>query len=241
MSYAAFIYKLKDAAGELYIATSGAYKAFSISNELYCNGTMSSFELLKRFTKPVSSKPASCAIPDDVIHAQERIQAGRKLAVMLKSKSVTEFPLCFGDLIEVFRHKSFEKGGKWSAPKPILWVDLGARSVTVPEKAGKEFSISIEDIRQAVPEESFAHTARAGIDQLDNMLCDIRAGSTEFSTEGQTKDFDASTDNTQDYDADFFSESPNIEQNGGDGEFVYWSEDNRYYPGVVQSLMTTDS
>ena len=94
--------RLKESAGTRHNAILAAYKAVSISNDLNGNDTMSAFELAKGFTKPVCSKPAGCAVPDDVIMAHEKIQARRKLAIMLKSKTVTEFPIRVGDLVEVF-------------------------------------------------------------------------------------------------------------------------------------------
>ena len=122
--------RLKESAGTRHNAILAAYKAVSISNDLYENDTMSAFELAKGFTKPVCSKPAGCAVPDDVIMEHEKIQARRKLAILLKSKTVTEFPIRVGDLVEVFQHRKHENRGKWSTPKSVLSENFNARSVT---------------------------------------------------------------------------------------------------------------
>lgn len=92
----------------------------SISNDLYGNDTMSAFELAKRFTKPVNSKPAELCVPINVIDAREQLQARRKLALIMRSKALTEVPVAIGDSVEIFQKKEKEKRGKWSQPKTVL-------------------------------------------------------------------------------------------------------------------------
>ena len=167
--------------------------------------------------------------------AHEKTQARRKLAVMLKSKTVTEFPIGVGDIVEVFQHSQHEKRGKWSAPKPILSVNFNSRSVTVPGKASKELTIALENLRPALPEDIFAHAVQTGIDELDELLADIQAESTEVNVEPQDEEFNVITQCASDYGADFSTESPYMELSVGDRVSVFWPDDNEYYPGVVQS------
>lgn len=49
-----------------------------------------------------------------------------------------------------------KKQGKWSLPKIVLLVDNEARLVTVPGKNGKRVTAVFEDVRPALPDESFA-------------------------------------------------------------------------------------
>lgn len=74
----------------------------------------------------------------------------------------------------------------WS--KPILSVNLDARSVTVPGKAGRELSIALEDLRPAVLEDNFAQTVQAGIDELDDTLSDLLPESNDVSKELQNEE-----------------------------------------------------
>ena len=186
---------------------------------------MSAFELAKGFTNLICSKPAECIVTDDfviittssssrifswAIMAHEKNQARRKWAAMMKSITVTEFPIRVGDMVEVFQQRQHEKRGKWSAPKPILSVDFNARSVTVPGKTGKELTIALEDLRPALPEDSFAQALHTGIDELDDLLDDIQAESTEINVESKIENFDAITNSASDTDADFSTEAPNI-------------------------------
>lgn len=53
-------------------------------------------------------------MPDDVIEARDKLQARRKLALILRSKVLNEIPLKIGDLVDVFRKKQNEKSGTWS-------------------------------------------------------------------------------------------------------------------------------
>jgi len=126
--------RLKSAAGDSFDPNVAAYKSVSISNSLYGNDTMSVFEPTKGFSKPIHSKPAELTITDDVLDAHEKLQARRKLALILKSKTVREIPLHVGDSVEIIQKKQHEKRGKWSSAKTILSFDPDARSIIVPGK-----------------------------------------------------------------------------------------------------------
>lgn len=80
--------RLKASAGSDHNAKLSAYKAVSISNDLYGNETLSSFEIAKGFTKPTIDHPKNNTIPKEIYEAQENLQGLRKLVLILKSKSV---------------------------------------------------------------------------------------------------------------------------------------------------------
>lgn len=82
-----------------------AYKAVSISNTLYGNNALSAFDMAKGFSKPVDSVPQT--IPEELLEAQKNSTAERKLAAVLKSKSITDIELSVGDLVEICQ---IEKG-----------------------------------------------------------------------------------------------------------------------------------
>lgn len=87
-----------------------ALRAISISNDLYGNDVMSSFEQSKGFTKPINGNAIS-AIPEDIIDAEQKIAAKRKLALILKSKSVLEQYIKIGDMIEIYKPTGMDKKG----------------------------------------------------------------------------------------------------------------------------------
>lgn len=64
--------RLKEASGDRHDARLATYKAVSISNDLYGNDTLSSFEFSKRISKPISAKPIDNEIPEAVITAHEK-------------------------------------------------------------------------------------------------------------------------------------------------------------------------
>ena len=80
--------KLKDAAEPEHDAIKASYKAVSISNELYGNDTMSVFELANGFTKPLDFAKSHTEIPEGIRSAHDKLQAKRKMSLILKSKAV---------------------------------------------------------------------------------------------------------------------------------------------------------
>ena len=148
-----------------------ALRAISISNDLHGNDIMSSFEQAKGFTKPLNGNSIS-SIPEEITDAQQKLAAKRKLALILKSKSTVEQHVNVGDMIEVYKSTGMDKKGIWSRPKIVLSIDHEARSVVVPGKAGKRATVSIKDIRMALPEDSFAGTIQDALDKIDNVIED---------------------------------------------------------------------
>lgn len=93
-------------------------------------------------------------IPDDIIESHERLQAKRKLSLVLKSKAILEITLVVGDTVEVFQRRGHEKRGSWSVRTPVLSIDHSSRSITVPGKEQQYHTVAIEDVRPATPKHS---------------------------------------------------------------------------------------
>lgn len=224
--------RLKEAAGTDFAPKLAAQKAVSISNDLYGNDIMSAFELAKGFTNPVASKPQECIVPDDVRDARDKMQARRKLALILRSKAVQELPISVGDMVEIFQKREHEKRGKWAAAKPILSVNHDARSITVPGKSGHCITVAVEDVRPAIPQNSFAQHVQDGIDTLDELLHEKTSEITEIDATGNGE----SNDETQEpVDDDFSTENAKSEPVIGDRISVFWPLDDQFYDGTVQS------
>lgn len=224
--------RLKEAAGEDFDPKIAAHKSVSISNDLYGNDIMSAFELAKGFTNPVASTPHACIVPDDVREARDKMQARRKLALILRSKAVQELPISVGDMVEVFQKKAHEKRGKWTREKPILSINHNARSICVPGKAGRQMTVAIEDVRPAFSQNSFAQYVQEGIDTLDELLHEKAAGIMEIDS---TRDIESSIETEESNDADFSAEPSKSEPECGDRISVFWPLDDQFYDGTVHS------
>lgn len=88
----------------------------SISNEPYGNDTIPEYQLAEGFYNPVAANTIDIVVLDDVRDACDQLQARRKLALILRSKAVTEVPLSIGDVVEVYKKKEHEKRGKQPDP-----------------------------------------------------------------------------------------------------------------------------
>lgn len=146
-----------------------AIRSVSISNDLYGNDVMSSYELAKGFTKPIDGASIH-PIPDDIASAHNQLQAKRKLALILKSKSSEEIHITPGDLVEVYTVTGMDKKGVWSEPKIVLSIDKDARTVTVPAKGGRRAVVGYEDTRLSLPRDSFAVAVQEAIDSVDESI-----------------------------------------------------------------------
>ena len=94
-------------------------------------------ELAKGFIKPVESNYVQ-EIPDEIVGAHNCLQAKRKLALMLKTKSTSEVTITVGDNFEVYSNTGMGKTDTRSTPKIVLLVDQDARTITVPAKRWQE-------------------------------------------------------------------------------------------------------
>ena len=240
--------RLKEAAGADFDPKLAAYKSISISNDLYGNETMSAFELAKGFSKPIAAKPIDNVIPDDVRDARDQFQARRKLALILRSKAVTEVPLSVGDLVEVYQKRDHEKRGKWSAPKPITSVNHKARSVTVPGKNGRTINVAFEDTRTAVRQDGFAQMVQDGMDLMTDIIHDQfvsfptpaegAVGASESSKEEHDPAVSHATSPDSEnsaVDADFSAESSTVVPGIRDRISVFWPLQNQSFIGTVHS------
>lgn len=88
--------RLSDAGNNHKIA---AMKAVNVSNDLYGNEILSSFELARGFNKPFQSSSQLKVIPNDLVTAQEQLQAKCKLTLILRSIATTELPIAVGDSV----------------------------------------------------------------------------------------------------------------------------------------------
>lgn len=95
------------------------------SNDLYGNNVPSTFEQAKGYTKPIDGN-CPYAIPDEIVDAQQKLSAERKLALILKSKATFAEHITVGDMVEVYRRTGMGKPGIWSTPKIVLSIDHNA-------------------------------------------------------------------------------------------------------------------
>lgn len=136
-----------------------ALRAISICNDLCANDVMSLCELARGFSKPLT-QVIICLIPSNVVDAHNRLQAKRKLALILKSKSMKKPQVATGDIIEVYTNPGLNNMGKLSTPKIVLAVDPYARTVLVPAKVSRRDPVASKDIRMAHSEDSVSTTVQ---------------------------------------------------------------------------------
>lgn len=96
---------------------------------------MYAFEIPKGFPSPISVKPIDPVVPHDLRNACDQPRARRNQVVILRSKSVTEVPIAFGDFVEVYRRNTMKREEKVD-PKLILSLNQHASSVTVSGRNG---------------------------------------------------------------------------------------------------------
>lgn len=106
---------LKDSAPDK-DATILAQRAVKITNDLCGGDLMCSFELAKGYKRPLDSHAVN-AEPNDGLDAHQRHQTKQKLALILRSKSITIFHISPGDMVEVYSKGALGKRGGCSIPK----------------------------------------------------------------------------------------------------------------------------
>lgn len=195
--------------------------------------------LLDVFTKPIARDPLENILPKDVLEAQQKLKARRKLSSILRSKAITEIPLRIGDLVEVYSKKQHSKRGSWSAPKKILSVDNESRCITVPGKPGKVITAAFENVRTAIKDVELAELVKTSLDELDE---DIKNGidSSPVRMAAQDEEYVQGTEHSDPDDADFSSDSPVIPLVGYRID-IYWPLDSQYYSGTVDRQDRLDS
>ena len=130
---------------------------------------MSYLETAKGFIKPVGSNSVR-EIPDDIVDAHNRLQAKRKLELMLKTKSTSEVNIAVGDNVEVYSNNGMGKTGTQSTPRIVLLVDQDARTITIPAKGCKRAAVAVENVRLALLGVKSAHLVQSAIDSVDDSI-----------------------------------------------------------------------
>ena len=153
---------------QTYSRETAAIKSVAISNEMYGNSIMSAYELAKGFSKPMEGVVHK--VPDEIAKAHEELQARRKLARILKSKSYPEPELAVGDMVEIYIHGKNNKRGEWSLPKTIIKIDKEGTNIFVPGKSGKTICAAYEDVRIAVGENEFSKIIAKALDDIDEQI-----------------------------------------------------------------------
>lgn len=218
--------------------------AIRVSNDLYGNSVMSAQELAKGYTRPVTPDTPTINIPNEIRQAQEKLQARRKLNLILNSKSTSDIPTSVGDQVEVFVKQGHEKRGRWLSPRPVLDFDGDTGSVTLPGKNGRTMSAALEDIRLAIEHSPLASAIQESMDTMDNelfhALSETENEPSEQLIDTVPKDLDENIDDNDDISLSMAADSTD---NLGIGERVevFWPDDNQFYTGTVTAFNPEDN
>ena len=131
---------------------------------------LSSF--LKAFPSPLHEDLSTRSLPPDLVKAHDKLQAKRKLALILRSKATNEVPIAADDMVEIFMKREKDRRGTWSDPKSFLSVDHTARSIVFPTKGSRRQTVAIEDFRLSIPQDSLTHSVQQVIDPIDYSIDD---------------------------------------------------------------------
>ncbi len=208
-----------------------AIKAVSISNDLYGNNIMSAFEMSKGYTKSIEGN-SLIEISPEIEKAYVDIQARRKLANIMKSKSVKELPLTVGDSVEIYQKDPKQKRGKWSIPKIIQDIDYESRIIKTIGKNKLGIKTPFEDVRLPVGNDDFSRIVSEAIHTLDDSIYE------NITTNGTSNDKITEKVNTEQQpieDAEFTDDNVGNVPNVGDDIEVYWPLGDTFYPGNVES------
>lgn len=107
------------------------------------------------------------SISDHIIKAQEQLQTKRGIALILRSILTQEVIVVPDDMVEVFTKTGMNNRGISLDPNVVLSVDSEARTVTIPKNWEKRI-ISFEDVRFAIPEDSFSKTIEHDLDSVED-------------------------------------------------------------------------
>lgn len=162
--------RLKEAVRDTHDASLSSYKTVSVSNNLYVNDTISAFELSKGFRKPIIAKPKENVLHAEVIAAHNKLQARRKLSLILNPNALQEQHLNVRDFVEVYSKKQHEKRRTFTGAKQILCVDYTTQLGAVTGKNQRMRTVPIEDLRPATPQDSLVQLFQELIESLDLLL-----------------------------------------------------------------------
>lgn len=109
-----------------------ALQAIRISNDLYGNDVMSSFEIAMGFTKPMDQSISPTVVPMELSEARDTMIAKRKYTKLLQSNITKNPAVATGDMVQVYVKKEMGKRGRWLSPRVVLSYDETSGSVTIP-------------------------------------------------------------------------------------------------------------
>lgn len=206
------------------------------------------------------------ALPNHILDAQLKLQAKRKLALILKSKSTFNEHVKTGDMDEVYRRTGMDKRGVWLTRSTFLSINHDDCSVVVSGKDGKKTVVSIKDAQPVILEESFPSFVQSVIDELHNDIngCVRVSNSVENITPTHQDDYRqrsgaafsdfgaaAPTDvskNSNAADKEKINDTPTKVENPDTSLFtreermsVYWSHDSRFYLFAVEEMHRSES
>lgn len=96
---------------------------------MYILDIVSEYELLHGFTEQIMHHPLQ--LPSDVLDAQYILETKRRLARILRLKSLKQSAATAGGLVEVYVKRAYSKRGSSSPPRVVVSVDNESCSVTV--------------------------------------------------------------------------------------------------------------
>lgn len=91
------------------------------------------------------------SLPNGIVESQLKLEAKRKLVLILKTKSTPDQYVSVGDMNMVYATAGMEKRGKWSSPTVLLVMSKKACTVAVPAKSGTSATVALEDTCPALP------------------------------------------------------------------------------------------
>eukprot|EP00171_Calliarthron_tuberculosum_P001315 IDg1315t1 len=211
-------------------------RALRISNDLYGNDVMSANELAKGYTRPILTGQVPEIVPNELLEANSKLQAKRKLTLILRSKSTSSPPISIGDTVQVYIKRENEKRGKWSSPKPVLEYDKISHTVSVPGNNGRKIRAAVEDTRVAIQDNALAVAVQEAIDTLnftlDNSIDSLISTTSMENTESPELDLELNCNDSE----SCLTEIPGV----GQSIEVFWPDDNQYYRGKVSAINESD-
>lgn len=226
-----------------------------VSNNLYGNDIVSSYELAKGYTIPLTEDRSMLQVPKEKIDAHNVLKAKRKLNLILRAKSVNNPSISIGDLVDVFIKLSHQKRGKWTGPKKVLSVNLEAQSITYAGKRGKKCTTALEDVRVAIENGSLAKHIQLANNELDNLInenTDSIESSNDSIIENRSSEEETEIVHEEpeivheinivpevEHEANMSEESEpaqildNVSLEVGNRVKVFWPDDNRFYEGTI--------
>ena len=204
---------------------------FRISNLLYGNDVMSTYELAHG-TCPSVMGNQIISIPDELQEAHRELKAKRKLKKVLSSKSVQDIPVHAGDIVDVFVKLENQKRGKWLREKSVLSYDPKSRSISYAGKNGRMANAAIEDVRLSLSNDGLAKSIKDAIDTLDEDM-------DWLIEDGDSTNFLETSNDNSFLDSQMMKpdlENMRLNPKVSDRIKVFWPDDEQFYVGTVSSF-----